>query len=462
MTNRAGVLAPPLGFAPIVDPWAKLAAFLIVGYLGLGKPFAYIGLPWISVYIGEMALAMFLFFGPELRQGAWLALTRRITPLRNFNRLLLLSLLYGGFASLHGILVGYPVLTALRDTAFNYYPIFLLLGIWVGLRDASFLIRVTRMLALWAGCYGFAYVVFLNRIPWTMPGTDGRVPVFLGPYGASTVALLGLLSFEPKLGRVWHLLLLNFFVLLGVQVRAEWTGLAAGVLVFAWLTRKLKRLALIAGAMAALFALMYATHLDLDTPTGRGDTVGSRISADFLLARAIAPVSEDLAGRLADQSHVTFAAGTTEWRLVWWANIWAEVHSRLSNSLVGFGYGYPIGDLNPEIEPGMFIQTPHNDLLYALAFSGWPGVALFALLQLEIGRLLWRSFKLTASPFGLVCWAAFLTMSLFEDLFEAPFAAIPCFLLLGAALAPALLAPATARRQSAPPGRMPQASQAAN
>jgi O-Antigen ligase len=419
--------------------WPNVAAFLIVGYLGLGKPFAYVGLPWVSLYIGEIVLTAFLLWGPRTRQGSWLRLTRRVRRLKRFEWLLLLTLIYGAFQAFRGILQGYPAFTALRDTAFNYYPIFLLLGIWVGLRDADFLRRVVHMLALWAGCYGLVYVLFLNRIPWTIPGTDGRVPLFLGPYGASTVALLGLLAFEPRLRRVWHLIVLNLFVLLGVQVRAEWVGFAAGVFVFAWLTKRLKHLAVAASAFVFLLGLMYVTGLNLQTPNGRGDKVGSRISADYLVARALAPLSKNLANNLASDEDVTFAAGTAEWRLIWWANIWTEVHAKLTSALIGFGYGYPIGDLNPEIQSGMFIQTPHNDFLYALTFSGWFGVILFALLQFEVLQLLWRSYQTTGRPFGLMCWTAFMTMSFFEDFFEAPFAAIPVFLLLGVAIAPALV-----------------------
>lgn len=429
--------------------WAKLVAILIVGYLGIGKPFAYLGLPWISLYIGEMALAAFLLFGPRTKEGPWLRLTRRVRPLKRFEWWVVLLLLYGGFEAVRGILKGYPALTAIRDTAFNYYPIFLLLGMWVGLRDNNFSHRVVRTLALWAGCYGLAYVLFLSRVPWTMPGTDGRVPIFLGPYGASTVALLGLLAFEQKPSRVWHLVLLNLFVLLGMQVRAEWVGFGAGLLVFAWLTKKMKQLSIAAGTLVILLGLMYVIGLNIQTPNGRGEKVGSRISSDYLIARAIAPFNESLAERLAPPEDVSFAAGTVEWRLVWWANIWGQVHARLTSALLGFGYGYPIGDLNPEIEAGTFIQTPHNDLFYALAFSGWLGVILFALLHLEILRLLWRSYRLTGQPFGLICWAALMTMSLFEDFFEAPFGAIPFFLFLGAAIAPVVLT----RKHAQPGGR---------
>ncbi|MFZ0640197.1 MAG: O-antigen ligase family protein [Candidatus Acidiferrales bacterium] len=454
MTNHTQAVSLPAPSAQPSRKWANLAAFLVVGYLGIGRAFAYLGLPWISLYIGEMVLASFLIFGPRTKQGPWLRLAQRIPQLKRFEWLLLLLILYGGFEALRGILQGYPALTALRDTAFNYYPLFLLLGIWVGLKNRDFLRRVVRTLAWFNGCYGLAYILFLSRIPWTMPGTADApksVPLFSEPSGASAIVLLGLIVFEPHLRKISHLIALNAFVLLGLQVRGEWVGFAAGILVFAWLTKKLKHLAVAVGLFVILLGLMYVTRLSVQSPKGRGDNVGAgtRISADYLVARAIAPLSENLAARLATPEDVRFAAGTAEWRLVWWAAIWEEVHSRLSSALLGFGYGYPIGNLNPDISVGTFIQTPHSDFFYALAFSGWLGVALFGLLQIEIARLLWRSYRITGLLFGLMCWSAFLTMSMFEDFFETPINAIPFFLLLGAAIAPALIA----RRRASPNDR---------
>jgi len=436
------------------DNWGKVAVFLIVGYLCATRSFAYLGLPWISLYVGEMTLAAFLLFGPKTKQGTWLRGAWHAPGLRRFERLLLLLLCYGAFEALRGILSGYPAFTAARDTAFNYYPLFLFFGIWVGLRDSGFLGRALRALAWWNGCYGLAYVLFLNRLSWTMPGTSGApsaVPLLGQPYG-SAVALLGLIAFEPRLGRIWHLIALNTLVMLCVQIRAEWVGFLVGVLVFAWCTKRLKRLALAGALLVVLIGVMYLANIDLPSPTGRG----GRISAASLVARAVAPFSPNLASDLAPPEDVIGFAGTAEWRLAWWASIWEAVHADASRALFGFGYGYPIGELNPFIEPGAFIQTPHNDFFYALGFSGWIGVMLFGLLQIELLRLLWRSYKITGQPFGLMCWTALLAGSMFQDFFEAPFGAIPFYLLVGVALAPGLLcvgiAPAVEGALPIPPG----------
>src|SRR5262249_5490224 len=154
----------------------------------------------------------------------WTEIAWRAPGLKRLKLLFLLSFGYGSFQALRGIAGGHPLLSAARDTAFNYYPLYLLLGIWVGLWDTDFLRRVIRILAWCNGCYGLAYALFLNQLGWTWPGTpetSSAVPFFTEPLG-SAISLLGLLAFEPKLRRVWHLLALNAMVMLFVQMRAEW------------------------------------------------------------------------------------------------------------------------------------------------------------------------------------------------------------------------------------------------
>jgi hypothetical protein len=426
-----------LGGSRLADNWAKFALVLIAGYLSMGRAFAYIGLPWFNVFIGEIALGLFLLFGPRTNRGRWVQVIQRAKRLQLFKWLLVLLLCDGAFEAAHGILSGYPALTAMRDTAFNYYPLFLFLGIWAGLRDKNFLRHLVRPLAWWNGCYGLVYILVLTRIPWTMPGTANAgslVPVFSEPLG-SAISLLGLLTFERELRRVWHLLVLNVTVMLWVQMRAEWLAFAIGLLILAWCTKRIKQVAIVSVLLAALFGFMFLTNLNLQSPEGRG----GEISANDIVARAVAPINNDLASELAPPGAVVGYVGTARWRLVWWARIWNEVHASTSSTLMGFGYGYPMGDLNPYIEPGYFIQTPHSDFFYALGYSGWIGVMIFFLLQAELLRLLVQSYRTNGRPFGLMCWAALLAMSMFGDFFEAPMGAIPFYLLVGAGLSPILL-----------------------
>jgi hypothetical protein len=419
--------------------WVGLAGLLVVGYLAVGRSFAYVGLPWFSLYIGELALAAFLMFGPATKQGRWIEIAKKAPDLRRLKLLFLVSLGYGAFQALRGIAAGHPIFSAARDTAFNYYPLYLLLGIWVGLRDRDLLRRVVRILAWCNGCYGLAYALFLNQLPWTWPGTSeasSTVPFFTEPLG-SAISLLGLLAFEPELRRVWHLLALNGLVMLFVQMRAEWLGFFLGLFVFTWCTKRLKQMAAGAALLASVLVVMYFAKIELPSPEGRG----GQISTQAIVARALAPVSENAAASLATEEDMVGYTGTTVWRLFWWAEIWNRVHSNPLSTLFGLGYGYPIGDLNPFIEPGTFIRTPHNDFFYVLGYTGWFGVILFALFQVELLSQLIQRYKATRQPFGLMCWVALITISMFGDFFEAPMGAIPFYLLAGMAVAPEIVAP---------------------
>ena len=99
----------------------------------------------------------------------------------------------------------------------------------------------------------------------------------------------------------------------------------------------------------------------------------------------------------------------------------------------GHGYGFDLFVLAPDdVRAGQAeeIRTPHSVFYYALGYTGWVGVALFAVLQFAILRLLWRSFRLTGQPAGVVCWVMGMAMACFEAGFETPYKAIPFYLLM--------------------------------
>jgi hypothetical protein len=83
-------------------------------------------------------------------------------------------------------------------------------------------------------------------------------------------------------------------------------------------------------------------------------------------------------------------------------------------------------------------RTPHSVFYYALGYTGWVGVALFALLQFAILRLLWRSYRITGQAAGVAWWVMQMVMASFQEGFETPFHAVPFYLLAGITMAPAL------------------------
>ncbi len=416
--------------------WLKVAAALLLGYLCLSRTFAYIGVPQWSVFISEIVLVLFFLCGPTFRGSAWTPMVRKERALKRLAIIYAAFLGYGILQVAHGIGAGNPPLTAMRDLAFNYYPLYVLLGIWAGAQSEA-LPKLLRGFAWFNGIYGVLYLLVLNRREWFMPGVSREiapVQVFAEPI-YSFVALLGLVAYEKRLWRHWYLLALNAFVMLGMQVRTEWLAFAIGLIAWFLVTRQSKRFAQTAAILAAVFALMYVTDFSLPGPEGRG---GGEISVRQLTDRALSPFQADMsdaraaAGIGAETPEATFV-----WRTVWWLNIWDAVHASGSTAMWGFGYGYPLGDLVPYLT-GQFIRTPHNEFFYALGYSGWIGVLLFFAFQQEIGRLLWKSNRLTGDSFGVPFWIAMMAYGMFFPLGETPYGAIPFYLTVGWAMAPVL------------------------
>jgi hypothetical protein len=411
--------------------WTQVVTFLLIGYLCMGRSFAYWGIPPLHVFVGETALALFLVFGPRAGQGRWLWIATRNPALRGYKKTFLIFLVFGVFQALRGIFSGNPPLLTLRDLALNYYPLYFFMGLWVGLLDTNYLPKFLR-LAAWAnGIYGILFILVLSRVPWSFTrfSENAQAVQIFGQPSFSGAILLGLLSFEKDLRRIWLLLALNSAVLLGMLIRAEWLAFAVGLLVWASVTKNLKTLTLGSGVVLILLALMYFTNFTYAGPQTRGGT----ISAAELLARAIAPINPDLAADYSPDAEMY--VGTAAWRTQFWAEIWNSVHESVSRALFGYGYGFHLGELVPYLEDSA-TRTPHNVFFYVLGYSGWIGVLIFAVFQAELARILWSVRRKTGQPFGIVFWITILAFSVFTPFFETPYGAIPFFLLTGCACAP--------------------------
>ena len=415
--------------------WYWVVGFLLIGYFCMGRSFAYWGIPPLHLFIGEIVLVCFLFWGPMTARGRWPWIAANSSTLHRYGQLLLVSLAFGVFEVLHGIWLGHPVLSAVRDLAFDYYPIYFFLGVWVALREPNFLPRLLQ-LAAWAnGLYGIFYILVLSRIAWFYPGVSQEVapvPVFGQPMFSGAI-ILGLLSTQKDLRRIWPVLLLNTAVLLGMVTRGEWLAFGLGLFVWALLTRNLGRLALGGAMVLALLGAMYVTGLEIEAPEGRGGT----ISATDLYGRILAPIDKDLAANYTSDAQMH--EETVAFRTLWWLAIWDSVHGNISRALFGHGYGFALGDLVPYLA-GNFIRTPHNVFFYALGYTGWVGVVIFGLLLAEIARLSWRVYRRDGQPFAIVFWVTMLAYSLFTAFFETPYGAVPFFVVAGCACAPLLYA----------------------
>jgi hypothetical protein len=418
--------------------WQTAATILFLGYLCFNRTFAYLGIPSWHAFIGEAALASFLFFGPKVDGKSWVSSVRGMEVLKPLVRAFTVLFLYGLFEVYRGFQAGHPPLATVRDLAFDYYPLYLFLGLWAGLASPHKLAQSFRTLGWINGVYGTLYILFLSRIEWSVPGVGDdvtQVQIFPEPL-FSFVVILGLLGFERDLRRSWYLLLLNAFVLIGMQVRTEWIALLVGLL--AWFILSPRRMLVLkpVGAILALFFLMYVTDFSIPSPSLRTE---EDLNVRQLVNRAAAPFHADVAdmNTASGASGTDGQEGTFVWRTVWWLAIWNSVHQSTTTALLGFGYGYALGDVVPYLE-GAFIRTPHNQFLYALGYTGWVGVVLFYWFQIELFKLLNRARRVTGEPVAIVLWLALMAYALAFPLNETPYGAIPYYLLVGWLAAPAL------------------------
>lgn len=403
---------------------------MVLGYLAMSRSFAYFGIPPLKLFIGEIVLFAFLLVHPGKSMDRIRQALAHPTVLSDYSWALLALLLYGVAEIFRGAYNGYSVLNGVQSFVFNYYPIYLLLGIWLGERDPGLVRKLIIGTAWVSGVYGVLYIGFLSNAGFVIPGGQGAaVPLFGQPWG-SMIALLGLICFGFDFRKTWLLILLNAAVLLGLQVRAEWVGFLSGLTTYAFLTRRFDKL-LSALAVAGLFLIIgLAADISIPGAASRGGSISTR----DIVGRAIAPINQDLAAELTPNARSN--ASTFEWRTNWWKAIWEDNHKDAVTIAIGEGYGYPLVDLVDYLKGRTFIRTPHNMFFFALGYGGWLLVGLFALLQFFVLRLLLRAWRLTGNPFGVAFWVGVIVWSLFGDSFETPYGAIPFFVIAGASIAP--------------------------
>jgi hypothetical protein len=427
----ASILTKAAALAPKMDRWTLLAAFLLLGYGFGGRTFAYVGIPPAKIFIGDVALACFIAFHPRAIVGRWVNALTKSLPLSTLAWMLLLFVFYGFAEVVRGVLLGYPPITAVENFVFNVYPLYLFLGIWAGTQYPELLLKLVRIMAWGSAIYGPLYLLVLHNVQVTLPGSDG-VPLF-SQAGGGSFTILSLLCLERKPSRYWFPIGVSAFMLLATQVRAEWLGFVLALLVWGILGRKMDRVFLIGGLVIALLAVGWVADVKLPSTAERGGAISSR----EIVARGVAAVSPDAAEEYTSNRNAAFYAGTITWRTKWWHAIWDSVHEDVPNTLFGHGYGYPLKDLVSYLK-GMDIRTPHSVFYYALGYTGWIGVGLFFGFQFVLAWLLWRAYKFTRQPIGLVFWTLTLSSAFFGNFFETPAGAISFYLFVGIMIVPGL------------------------
>ncbi len=434
---RAGPATAPVRGSPeraalaslrAAGPFVQCAVLVLLGYAVMGRSFAQIGLAGAGLFIGEVCLAATVAYRPVrsvLFAGVeWSARPHELHAVVFSAGVLLL---YGMVEVARGVAAGYPPVEALKNLAFNYYPIVILIGIATA---AAFpdLLRVLAVVLPWVNAaYIVVFLLILRHVRIDLPLSSA--PGLSS--GLGTVASIALLvSHDDLLRRRWYVFVANLFCLLFLQVRGDWLATIVGVALWASLRQRWR--SVVATLVLGTAALVFVAALDIRIPGGLDR--GGSVSATEVVARAVAPFDEQLAGSLSSSSQDF--AGTAEWRKQWWSDIWASSNSSATTAFVGHGYGFPLYSLTWFLRDAEApIRTPHSVFFYTLGFTGWFGVAFFAALHLAVGMALWRAYRSTGNTFGPMLWLMVSASSLFGNFFETPFNAAPYWFLVGAAIA---------------------------
>ena len=122
-----------------LEPRFAFWAIVVLGYLTYGRLFAYIGVP--PLFIGELYLA----WGVIRSKHHWV--TRAIDDclhLRLLPLAIVMHLIWGIVEIVHAVMLNRSIIEVLRVFSFNYYPLYVLLGIAIG-RD----IPLYRFIQTW-------------------------------------------------------------------------------------------------------------------------------------------------------------------------------------------------------------------------------------------------------------------------------------------------------------------------
>ncbi|HVM18860.1 MAG TPA: O-antigen ligase family protein [Egibacteraceae bacterium] len=366
--------------------WFRIALpVLLCGYLFFGRPFAYLHVPGIPVYPGEVVLLIGVI--EALRcSPAVTGLFRRSAPAVPIA-------LFCGYGALrlaadlpdHGLM-------AVRDSAMWYYATFaVLVAVAIRVRD--------DLLPFWLGLYRrviplyllwFPIAVVLARsVPVYIRIPDAPVHLFEykpGDYAVAAGAAVAFLWLVDRpaddQGRLRRLALTVLgavgLLVAGTQNRAGLLAAAVMMLCLLVFTPARSRLVVTGGAaMLALLALVAA--FDVRIPLQ-----GRELSLEQLgdnLASVVAPERTD------EQQLV----GTVAWRQELWTRTATDVLEGPAEFGFGFGpnlaarYGFGIWE---------GLRNPHNSHLTVLARMGMLGALLWVLLWSvwyhRLLRMVWR------------------------------------------------------------------------
>lgn len=410
--------------------WFKrVTAVVVLGYLLLDRAFAWVHIPGIPVFAGEVVflLAIVVLI---VHQRAAAAVIRRSPLLKTAGFLFIWGLLRLSF--------DLPIwgMSALRDGAQTNYILVGFAAAVVAVRDPGVIEGLSRLrrwipavVVIWA-----PIAIVLNRL------YGGVVP--LVPDSATSI-----FSFKPGDYALFTAASVAYVWVIGEHYSSSYRSIvtllgAIGLLVAASQNR--------GGVLGALVVLGLAS-LFMDPArrrrfvSGLGLATGALI---FVLAvtNVVIPLGSRAfsVGQLADNTVSVVASsddsglqGTVTWRLGYWESVISDVVTG-EDWLAGIGYGVNLADVygyqtgsRGSLQP---LRNAHNSHVTLIARLGLVGLFIWAAFWLRLGLLLTRSRRRSIGPIAgwlIAVMAGVGVAAIFDPILEGPQIAIPFWLATG-------------------------------
>ena len=401
---------------------------IVAGYLILGRPFAYLGMPPLypaEVYILVACIA-------EARR----LLSLLLGMLRDADIIFLsfvAFLLWGMVETLRAIAAGGDLVLALKGLAPHYYVILFFIGAAAARnseRDFA-----NKMWVLGVACGAYSIVGGLIDVDVMLPWVKDREVGLIGASAGVNFCLIAVVALGSLMGRgmVLPLVLLGVAIM-GPQPRASMLGAIVGITTAMIEQRNLRMFVYLSvGAVVLVsFSVIAGEAISFSGAGGRSGTM----TVSWMLARLVSSVDPDLAFRMlmrmgaySEAFNVYSLHGTGTWRLLFWRDVINSLNTQWL-WLFGHGYGISLGDI---ANVGNDVRTPHNFVLYFLGYTGVIGLITFVVL---LGALFARFMALPRSPIRAFLVAQLLGLmvqAFFSNNFETPYIAVPFYLTMGLA-----------------------------
>jgi hypothetical protein len=413
------------------DRYLVFLSIALLGYVLMGKGFAYIGAR--PFYVGEIAfLAGIAAF---LRSGAIVASLASLPSLILATTMIWILTRTIPFVGVHGF-------DALRDSVIILYGGFAFIVIGLLLEDARRIDTVVRYYGILLKCLPaipVGYLLTRYAGDWIPKLFGPGIPIVeiqasaVGSHlaGAAVFALVGYRRVSPS----WVLVWFGTLAMIGATNR----GATLSVLVpVAFAMIVLGRLRLILKTLAAGLVI-FGAILALETSFIRYDEVKDSAERP-ISAQQIVENVKSIVGQSGHQTE-----GTKQWRLNWWEIILNDTIYG-PHYWTGRGFGLNLADADGFAGTGESLmlaplRSPHNAHMTLLARAGVPGIALWSLLLLSwTGMLLKAIFDARsrgdAQWMSLFLWAfcyaaAILINATFDVTLEGPMQGIWFWCLFG-------------------------------